>query len=226
MALESAWGRVPAAGVAAPEALPGFDRSTVDGYAIRARDTFGASEAIPAYLRVVGSVRMGAAAEDPVGSQTAVAIPTGGMLPDGADAVVMIEHTHEATPGTIEVVRPVAPGENIVRGDEDAAAGATIVSAGRPLRAQDVAILAASGVVRVAVHAAPRVTILATGDEVVAPQTRTLAPGQVRDALSASVGALVREAGGVPPRRRSSSETTATPCSRPSATPSPTATSW
>jgi molybdopterin molybdotransferase len=110
----------------------------------------------------------------------------------------MIEHTQQATTGTVEVVRPVAPGENVVRNDEDVAVGATIVSGGRPLRAQDVAMLAASGVVQVAVHEAPRVTILATGDEVVAPATQTLAPGQVRDALSASIGALVTEAGGVP----------------------------
>jgi molybdopterin molybdotransferase len=198
VALEAAWGRVPAGDVSAREALPGFDRSSVDGYAIRARDTFGASEAIPAYLRVIGSVRIGAAAEDRVAYETAVAVPTGGMLPAGADAVVMIEHTQEAAPGTVEVVRPAAPGENVVRSDEDVAVGATIVSGGRPLRAQDVAILAASGVAEVAVHAAPRVTILATGDELVAPQTRTLAPGNVRDALSASIGALVREAGGAP----------------------------
>jgi molybdopterin molybdotransferase len=196
--LEAAWGRIPGGDVTAREALPGFDRSSVDGYAVRARDTFGASEAIPAYLRVVGSVRMGAAADDRVGSETAVAVPTGGMLPAGADAVVMIEHTQEATPDTVEVVRPVAPGENVVRSDEDVAVGATIVSGGRPLRAQDLAILAASGVVEVPVHKAPRVTVLATGDEVVAPQTQTLALGTVRDALSGSIGALVREAGGVP----------------------------
>lgn len=198
VALASAWGRVPAADVRASEPLPGFDRSSVDGYAIRARDTFGASESIPAYLRVVGAVRMGAVADDAVRPQTAVAVPTGGMLPDGADAVAMIEHTQEATPGTIEVVRPAAPGENVVRSDEDVAAGATLVPAGRALRAQDVAMLAAAGVVRVTVHATPRVTVLATGDEIVAPETTPLAPGHVRDALSASIGALVSEAGGRP----------------------------
>src|SRR5262249_4770480 len=149
----------------------GFDRSSVDGYAVRAQDTFGASEGIPAYLRVTGTVRMGASAEDDVAGQTAVAIPTGGMLPSGADAVVMIEHTQEAMPGTVEVVRPVAPGENVVRGDEDVAPGATIASPGRPLRAQDIAMLAAAGVTEVAVHAAPLVTIVATGDEVVPPDT-------------------------------------------------------
>ncbi|MGZ4182716.1 MAG: molybdopterin molybdotransferase MoeA [Solirubrobacteraceae bacterium] len=196
--LAHAGGRIPAAAIAAREALPGFDRSSVDGYAVRARDTFGASEGIPAYLRVIGAVRMGALAQDEVFGQTAVAIPTGGMLPPGADAVMMIEHTQEAMAGTVEVVRPVAPGENVVRSDEDAVPGATLVSPGRPLRAQDVAMLAAAGVTEIAVHAAPRVTILATGDEVVAPDTAALAPGQVRDALSASIGVLVKEAGGVP----------------------------
>ncbi|HET6870313.1 MAG TPA: gephyrin-like molybdotransferase Glp [Solirubrobacteraceae bacterium] len=196
--LDVAYGRVPEVEVVAREALPGFDRSTVDGYAVRAGDTFGASESIPGYLRVVGSVRMGTAASVQIGPGTAVAIPTGGMLPPGADAVVMIEHTAEATADTVEVARPVAPGENVVRFDEDAAAGAPIAPSGRPLRAQDVALLAASGVIEVSVHAAPRVTILATGDEIVPPDTPALSPGQVRDALSVSVAALVREAGGEP----------------------------
>lgn len=196
--LDDAGGRVPAADVCAPQALPGFDRSSVDGYAVRAADTYGASESIPGYLQVVGAVRMGAPASHGVGPGTAVAVPTGGMLPADADAVVMIEHTSEATSDTVEVVRPVAPGENIVRFDEDVAAGAAIAPRGRPLRAQDVAMLAAAGVVEVEVHARPRVTILATGDEVVAPGTAALSPGQVRDALSVSVGALVRQAGGEP----------------------------
>src|SRR5690349_6678957 len=108
VSLEAAGGRVPAEPITGREALPGFDRSTVDGYAVRARDTFGASEGIPAYLRVTGAVRMGACAGAEVVGQTAVAIPTGGMLPSGADAVVMIEHTQEAMAGTVEVVRPVA----------------------------------------------------------------------------------------------------------------------
>lgn len=196
--LTSACGRVPACDVLAPGALPGFDRSSVDGYAVRAADTFGASESIPGYLRVVGEVHMGATASTEVGPGTAVAIPTGGMLPDAADAVVMIEHTTEATSNTIEVARPVAPGENIVWSDDDVAAGAAIAPRGRPLRTQDVALLAAVGVVDVEVHAAPQVTILATGDEVVPPDTPALSPGQVRDALSVSVAALAREAGGKP----------------------------
>jgi molybdopterin molybdotransferase len=198
VALDRAWRRVPARAIGARQALPGFDRSSVDGFAVRAQDTFGASEAIPAYLRVTGAVKMGAAADATVNAEAAIAVPTGGMLPGGADAVVMVEHTQEAMPGTIEVVRPVAPGEGIVRRDEDVAAGATIVAAGRPLRAHDVAMLAACGILEVPVHAAPRVAIIATGDEVLSPAAETVPPGHVRDALSVSIAALAAEAGGQP----------------------------
>ncbi|MFZ0091989.1 MAG: gephyrin-like molybdotransferase Glp [Solirubrobacteraceae bacterium] len=196
--LDAAAGRVPVGEIHARHPLPGFDRSSVDGFAVRAQDTFGATDAIPAYLRLGGLVKMGAAADATVGPETAVAVPTGGMLPRGADAVVMIEHTQEAMPGTIEVTRPVAPGEGIVRGDEDLVPGATIVGPGRPLRAQDLAMLAACGIVELAVHARPRVSIIATGDEIVPPETASLPPGHVRDALSVSIGALVAEAGGKP----------------------------
>jgi molybdopterin molybdotransferase len=196
--LAQARDRVPAAAVTAPEPLPGFARSTVDGYAVRAADTYGVSEGLPGYLDVAGAVRMGAAPGVAVGPGTVVSIPTGGMLPPGADAVVMVEYTQEAMAGTIEVVRPVAPGEGVVRADEDAAPGADLVPAGRPLRAQDLGMLAAAGVTEVAVHARPRVTILSTGDEVVPADTAVLRPGQVRDATSAALAALVDEAGGVP----------------------------
>lgn len=202
VALCEAAGRVPVTDIRADAALPGFDRSAVDGYAVRAQDTFGASEAIPAYLTLAGTVAMGTAADLPVPTHGAVAVPTGGALPAEADAVVMIEYTQEAMPGTIEVVRPVAPGEGIVRGDEDVAPGDQVVPGGAPLRAQDIALLAALGITRLDVHARPAVAILATGDELVAPETATLAPGQVRDALSSSVGALVREAGGRPGEAR------------------------
>lgn len=198
VALAEALGRVPVAGVAASAPLPGFARATVDGYALRAADTYGASEGLPSYLEVVGTVHMGAPATVPVGAGTAVAMPTGGVLPPGADAVVMVEHTAATLPGTIEVVRPVAPGEGLVRADEDAAAGATLVPAGRPLRAQDLGMLAAAGITELAVHARPRVTIVSTGDEVVPPGTATLRPGQVRDATAPALAALVRQAGGEP----------------------------
>jgi molybdopterin molybdotransferase len=194
--LAAALDRVPAEPVAAPEALPGFARSTVDGYAVRAADTYGVSEGLPGYLDVAGAVQMGAEPDVTVGPGTVVSMPTGGMLPAGADAVVMVEYTQEAMAGTIEVVRPVAPGEGVVRADEDAAPGAELVPAGRPLRAQDLGMLAAAGVTTVAVHARPRVTILSTGDEVVPPGTAALRPGQVRDATSVALAALVAGAGG------------------------------
>src|SRR5499425_1092272 len=168
--LAEALHRVPAAPVTAPHPLPGFPRSTVDGYAVRAADTYGVSEGLPGYLAVAGAVLMGTEPTAAVTPGTAVIMPTGGALPSGADAVVMIEHTQEAMPGTIEVVRPVAPGEGIVRRDEDVAPGETIASADRPLRAQDVALLAACGVVEFSVHARPRVALIATGDEVLSPE--------------------------------------------------------
>ena len=199
--LDAAVGRVPAAPVRAPHDLPGFARSTVDGYAVRAADTFGASEGLPSYLEVTGAVAMGSAPDVAVASGGAVAMPTGGVLPSGADAVVMVEHTQEAMPGTIEVVRPVAPGDGAVRADEDAPAGAELVPTGRPLRPQDLGLLAAAGVTELEVHARPRVGIVSTGDEVVDPATAELAPGQVRDACAVALAALVREAGGDPDRR-------------------------
>src|SRR5919197_2522766 len=146
--LTHARGRVPAAAVRAPSDLPGFARSTVDGYAVRAADTYGASDGLPAYLRMAATVRMGAAAGVTVEPGTAAEIPTGGALPDGADAVVMVEHTQTVMAGTVEVTRPVAPGDGLVRADEDLAAGAMLVPAGRPLRPQDLGVLAAGRLVQ------------------------------------------------------------------------------
>jgi molybdopterin molybdotransferase len=198
VALGQAHGRVPAEAVPAPHDLPGFARSTVDGYAVRAADTYGASEGMPSYLEVTGAVAMGRAPEGAVAPGTAVAMPTGGVIPEGADAVVMVEHTQEAMAGTIEVVRPAAPGDGLVRADEDAAEGTELVPAGRALRAQDLGLLAAAGVTDGRVRARPRVAIVSTGDEVVDPATAELGAGQVRDATAVALAALVRDAGGEP----------------------------
>jgi len=196
--LAAALHRVPAGPVAAPHALPGFARSTVDGYAVRAADTYGVSDGLPGYLQLTGAVLMGAEPSVTVGPGTAVSMPTGGVLPPGADAVVMVEYTQQVMPGTVEVVRPVAPGEGVVRADEDAAPGAELVPAGRPLRAQDLAMLAAAGVTTVTAYARPRVTVFSTGDEVVPPETATLRPGQVRDATAVALAAMAAESGGEP----------------------------
>jgi molybdopterin molybdotransferase len=196
--LDEALHRVPARPLTAHQPLPGFPRSTVDGYAVRASDTYGASEGLPSYLEVAGAVAMGRAPTVRVSPGRAVAVPTGGVLPDGADAVVMVEHTQETAPGTVEVVRPAAPGDGTVRADEDVPLGGELVPSGRPLRAHDLGLLAAAGVVEVSVHERPRVVILSTGDEVVPPSTPTLGPGEVRDATASALAGAVRQAGGQP----------------------------
>ena len=141
----------------------------------------------------------GPAARDRGPPGTAVAIATGAPLPPGADAVLKIEHTQAATPELLEVLRPVTPGEGMVRADEDAAPGDELARAGRPLRAQDLGMLAAAGIVELAVHARPRVAIVSTGDELVPRRRPGASPvGQVRDSSAPALAALVREAGGEP----------------------------
>ena len=196
--LVDALGRTPAVPVVSGQPLPGFARSTVDGYAVRAQDTYGAGEGLPTYLDVIGAVSMGTAPEVALRPGTAVQMPTGGAIPPEADAVVMVEYTSLTMPGTVEVTRPVAIGDGIVRADEDVAPGGQLAPAGRPLRAQDLGLLSAAGVCEVEVRARPRVAIVSTGDEVVPPSTRELAPGKVRDATASALAALVTQAGGVP----------------------------
>src|SRR5829696_762151 len=148
---------VPARTVEAGEDLPAHPRATVDGYAVRASDTYAASETLPAFLEVTGAVAMGRAPEGQVGPGAAMAIPTGGLLPHGADAVVMVEHTTEPMPGHVELLRRVAPGDGVLHPGEEARPGDVLAPAGRPLRAADLGLLAAAGVTEIAVHARPRV---------------------------------------------------------------------
>jgi molybdopterin molybdotransferase len=198
VALEEALGRVPAESVRAPQALPGFARATVDGFAVRAADTYGVSDGQPGYLDLAGEARMGRPPDTALRPGTAIAIATGAPLPPGADAVVKVEHTQSTLPGLIEVVRPATPGEGMVRPDEDTPAGAELARPGRPLRAAELGMLAAAGVTHVLVHGRPRVAIVSTGDELVPSETAELEIGQVRDATAPALAALVREAGGEP----------------------------
>ncbi|MFZ5634468.1 MAG: gephyrin-like molybdotransferase Glp [Bacillota bacterium] len=183
--------------VKAPDDVPGFNRSTMDGFAVRARDTFGASESMPAYLDVAGEVFMGRNIPDSVRPGQAWRIPTGGMLPAGCDAVVMVEYTEELDEKTIGVTRPVAPGDNIVQRGEDISAGDFIVTRGTVIRPQELGVLAAAGVTAVEVEDPLRVSIISTGDEVVAPSENP-GPGQVRDINSYTLYGLVGRAGAVP----------------------------
>jgi molybdopterin molybdotransferase len=169
----------------------------MDGYAVRAADTFGASESLPAYLTVVGESPMGKAPAFEIGKGQAAVIHTGGMLPRGADGVVMIERTQEARESEIEVLRAIAVGENVIQIGEDVKAGEALLPAGHRLRPQDLGGLAAAGITQVRVARRPRVSILATGDEVV-PADKEPAAGQVRDVNTHSLAGLVQRAGGTP----------------------------
>ncbi len=204
--LPDAPGRVLAADVAAPEDLPATARASMDGYALNARDVFGASETNPAYVDCVADLRIdwpGSSGGADVALQPgqAARIPTGGTLPHGADAVVMVEHT-DILPGkpgagaapTIEIRKTPAPGENVMLPGEDVARGAAALPAGRTLRAQDVGLLAALGLTSVLVGRRPRVGVLSTGDELV-PPSATPRPGQIRDVNASALCALATEAG-------------------------------
>ena len=193
--VREALGRVTAAAVIANEPLPAFARSNMDGYAVRAEDTFGASDTLPAYLLLAGEIPMGCAPDFSIQTGKAALIHTGGMLPAGADAVVMLEQTQIALPAEIEVLKAVAVGENILKAGEDVAVGTEVLPAGIRLRPAEIGGLMALGQVRVRVARKPRIGILSNGDEVV-PPSEVPAAGQVRDVNSYTLAALIEHEGG------------------------------
>jgi molybdopterin molybdotransferase len=208
-----ALGRITATDVIAPQPLPDFPRTTVDGYAVRARDTFGASDTLPAYLTLVGEVPMGDTPSFELGTGQCALIHTGGMLPNGADAVVMIEYTQSVGAGLsgdverlvdsgrpaalpeIEIFKSVADGENVIRIGEDVAQGQLVIPKGTQLRPAEIGGLTALGIMSLPVARKPIVGLLSTGDEVIEPG-RTPRPGQVRDVNSYTLAALVEKTGG------------------------------
>ena len=190
VSLGTAMGRILAEDIAATEYVPDFDRSTVDGYAVRARDTFGCSDAIPAILPVQGEVFMGEGAEFALNPEECVAVPTGGAVPKGADSVVMIEFTEDYGDGTIGVEKSVAPGQNMIFRGDDVFPGKVILKKGRVLSSQDIGALAAIGRVQVPVVKKLTVGVISTGDELVPPEV-TPAPGQVRDVNSPMLEAML-----------------------------------
>lgn len=193
--LAEACGKVLVRSMVAPEPVPHFARATMDGYAVRARDTFGASETLPALLETAGETSMGETAGGRLEPGKAIAVPTGGMLPEGADAVVMVEYTYRMDDSTIEVTRPVAPGDNLLREGEDVPVGRELFPGGWRLRPQDVGVLAALGITRVEVRRRPRVAIISTGDEIVSADSSQPPPGKIRDINSFTLAAQVWEAG-------------------------------
>lgn len=195
-------GRVPASDIPSPEDLPLAGRSCMDGFAVNARDTFGASETNPAYLENSADLAVDQTPKTALQPGECARIATGGSLPAGADAVCMVEYTQsmdgsDTGRGTIEIRKSCAPGENVMLPGEDARAGEVAFSAGSPLRCQEVGLLAALGITAAQVHRRPRVGILSTGDELTeaaAPPT----PGKVRDVNSHTLAALAAQAGADP----------------------------
>jgi molybdopterin molybdotransferase len=201
----NALNRVTAADVIAPQPLPDFPRTTVDGYAVCARDTFGASDTLPAYLNLIGEVPMGDTPSFELGAGECALIHTGGMLPHGADAAVMVEYTQMVkgkqlenlySKTEIEIFKSVADGENIIRIGEDVAQGQLVIPKGTQLRPAEVGGLMALGIMSLPVAKKPIVGLLSTGDEVIEPG-QTPQPGQVRDINSYTLSALIEKTGGV-----------------------------
>ena len=190
VSLGQAAGRCLAEDIAATEYVPDFDRSTVDGYAVRARDTFGCTDAIPAILPVQGEVLMGQGASFTLQPENCAAVPTGGAVPEGADSVVMVEYTEDYGDGTVGVTKSAAPGQNMIFRGDDVYPGKVILQKGRVLSSQDIGALAAIGRVQVPVVKKLTVGVISTGDELVPPEV-TPGPGQVRDVNSPMLEAML-----------------------------------
>ena len=192
--LTAAAGRTLSEDIIAEEYVPDFNRSTVDGYAVRAADTFGCSDAIPAILSLQGEIRMGEDAGFALLRENCAYVPTGGALPEGADCAVMLEYTEDYEDGTIGILKPGAPGMNVIFRGDDVYPGKIVLQAGRVLSAQDIGALAAIGRTVVPVQRKLKIGVISTGDELVPPGQKPL-PGQVRDVNTALLSALLTEQG-------------------------------
>ena len=194
VSLGEAMGRCVAEDIAATEYVPDFDRSTVDGYAVRAQDTFGCTDAIPAILPLQGEVFMGQGAAFSLNPGECVAVPTGGAVPVGADSVVMVEYTEDYGDGTVGISKSAAPGQNMIFRGDDVYPGKVILEKGRVLSSQDIGALAAIGRVQVPVCRKLTVGVISTGDELVPPEA-VPGPGQVRDVNSPMLQAMLSSFG-------------------------------
>ena len=207
----SARGRVLAEDLFSAVDLPHFHRAAMDGYAVKAKDTFGASQSLPAYLKFAGVVEMGKEAKQSLATGEAWRISTGGMMPPESDAVVMVEYADETAGGWVEIHRGVSPGQNVIQIGDDIKKGDFVFDRGRRLRAHDLGALTGIGISSVPVYKRPRVALISTGDEIVDADATPL-PGQVRNINQYSLGGLIEECGadlkdwGVIPDRRTSLE--------------------
>lgn len=199
VSLKNALGRVAGEDMKTPEMVPAFARSTMDGFAVRSVDTFGASEGIPALLSLKGEIFMGKRPGLSIGPGEAMGIPTGGMLPSGSDSVSMLEYS-EVLGDQLAVYRPVAPFENMLRIGDDFKTGEPVVNAGQLIRPQEIAILTALGILNPKVYKRPRVFIFSTGDELVSPEASP-GLGQIRDINGPMLSAQIQKIGGNPQYR-------------------------
>lgn len=186
VSIEESLGMILAESLIATDHSPNFIRSTVDGYAVIASDTFGASDTMPAYIKIIGSVEMGEETNICISSGQTVYVPTGGMVPAGADAMCMIEYTENLN-GLLNIYKQVAPIENCIQIGEDVAKGEVILEKGHKIRSQDIAFLASLGITELSVKRRPIVGYLSTGDEVVSYKTSQLPIGKIRDSNVVSV---------------------------------------
>ncbi len=195
--VSNASSRILARDLVASKDLPGFRRATMDGFAVKASSTFGASESSPAWLEIAGSIAMGDIPDFELAPGQAAGISTGGMLPGGADSVVMVEHTQMVDSSSVEIYKSVAPLQHVIDVCEDVAAGARVLTAGSLIRPQEAGLAAGLGFPLLDVYKKPRVGIISTGDEVV-PVDQEPGVGKIRDINSHALAGFVKQAGGLP----------------------------
>ncbi|MEK6656605.1 MAG: gephyrin-like molybdotransferase Glp, partial [Nitrospirota bacterium] len=200
ISITSAAGRIITKDIVSPVDLPDFNRSSMDGYAVRAQDTFGATESLPAYLQIIGEVLMGEEPGVVINKGTAAKISTGGMLPKGSDAVAILEHAQAIDKNSIEALYSVAPGENVVQVGEDIKKGEALVKKGHKIRPQDIGAFAGIGIDRVAVYAKPKVAVITTGNEIIDIKEDSRF-GCVRDINSYYLSTVINNDGGIPVRK-------------------------
>jgi len=192
--IEKSLGRVAYEDLHSPIELPEFSRSVVDGYAVLSKDTHGAGESMPVFLNVIGRVEMGQVATDTIKSSSAIYVPTGAMIPPGADAVVMIEYVENLDENTIAVYTPVAPGQGIIKKGDDIKKGHKVLSKGKRIRARDIGVLSALGIEFIKVYEKIKVSVISTGDEIVNPFGE-VSFGQIRDINTYLISAMAEESG-------------------------------
>jgi molybdopterin molybdotransferase len=195
--IEDSLHRVLSEDITSPINLPEFRRSTMDGFALKAKDTYGASEKNPAIIRLIGEIPMGGISNMEVNEGEAVKVATGGMVPKGADAVEMLEYAEVIDSHILHVFKAISPLENVIQIGEDVKEGETVLHKGHLIRPQDIGLIAGIGKTDVLVYLRPRVGIISSGDEIV-PIDHIPAPGEIRDINRYTIVSMVKETGGIP----------------------------